>query len=74
MVMLHGRVSPREPYDLKSVYPTVLTQPKHTGLSIGRVVGRTSVYTTVLTRPRHTDMSIGRVWHTGWHMGVWSAV
>ena len=33
-----------------------------------------SLYPTGLTRPRHMPMSTGRVWHTGWHMGVWSVV
>ncbi|KHG02407.1 Protein FAM73A [Gossypium arboreum] len=33
-----------------------------------------SVYPTGLARPRHTGMSIGHVWHTGWHMRMWSAM
>ncbi|KHG28500.1 hypothetical protein F383_13416 [Gossypium arboreum] len=35
--MLHGRVSPGVPFRIKSVYPTVLALPRHTGMSIGRM-------------------------------------
>ncbi|KHG07743.1 hypothetical protein F383_34569 [Gossypium arboreum] len=36
-VMLHGRVFSGVPYELKLVYPPVLTRPRHTGVSCGHV-------------------------------------
>ncbi|KHG00373.1 hypothetical protein F383_19245 [Gossypium arboreum] len=35
--MLHGHVSPGVPFKLKSIYPIDLAQPRHTGVSTGRV-------------------------------------
>ncbi|KHG04345.1 CinA-like protein [Gossypium arboreum] len=71
MVMLHGRVSPGVSFDFKSVYPTGLTLPKHTGVFTGHVSGK-QAGTRAYGYP--CDPSQFRPWprHTGMSSAVWS--